>query len=86
MIRRQWRNDIKLDKSMLHFKAKHKGDIPSEGRSLLDMGFTVAGTRGDSSMPMEAEESAGPGSSRDDEIQQHRGSAAALTENLPPRP
>ena len=58
VIRRQWRDGIRLDKFMLHFNAKHKGDLPSEGRSLLDMGFTVAGARGDASMPMEAEESA----------------------------
>ncbi len=47
------------------------------------MGFTVAGARGDASMPMEEEESAGPGSSRNDEIQHPRGPVAALNENLP---
>jgi hypothetical protein len=31
---------IRLDKLLKYFKAKHKGEIPSEGNSRLDMGFT----------------------------------------------
>ena len=36
------RDGIRLDKFMSHLKAKHKAHIPTEGRSLLEMGFTVS--------------------------------------------
>jgi hypothetical protein len=38
--RKQVKDGIRLNKLMKHFKAKHKGEISSEGRSLLAMGFT----------------------------------------------
>ncbi len=60
VIRRQWRDGIRLDKFMLYFKAKHKGDILAEGRSVLDIGFTEARARVNAYMAMEAKESAGP--------------------------
>ena len=42
LTRRQVRDVIRLDKSMLHFTAsKHRGEMPTEGKSLLDMGFTI---------------------------------------------
>ncbi len=40
--RRQARDDIRLDTFMSHFKAKHKAQIPTEGKSLLEMGFTIS--------------------------------------------
>ena len=38
--RRHARDVIRLDKFLENFKAKHKENVPSEGRSLLDIGFT----------------------------------------------
>jgi hypothetical protein len=44
MTRRQVQDGIRLDRLMLHFKAKHTGEFPSKGISLLDMGFTLHNT------------------------------------------
>ncbi len=35
--RRHVKDGIRLDKLSQHFKAKHKGHLPSEGMSLLDI-------------------------------------------------
>jgi hypothetical protein len=52
LTRRQAGDGIRLDKFMSHFKAKHKADIPTEGRSLLDMGFTISVAHEDGSLPL----------------------------------
>ncbi len=44
---RQAKGGIWLDKFLQHFKKIHKGDMPSEGMSLLDMGFTSDSVRPD---------------------------------------
>ncbi len=53
LTRRQARDGIRLDKLMSHFKAKHKAHRPTEGRSLLDMGFTVSVAREVDSLPLD---------------------------------
>ena len=39
---KQVRDGIRLDHLLAHIKKKHKGHMPSEGRSLLDLGFTLS--------------------------------------------
>jgi hypothetical protein len=39
---KQVNQGIRLDMLMIHYKGKHRDAFPSEGRSLLDLGFTVA--------------------------------------------
>ena len=55
LTRRQARDGIHLDKFMSDFKVKHKAHIPTEGMSLLDMGFTVSDGREACSVPLEEE-------------------------------
>jgi hypothetical protein len=62
LTRKQIRDGIRLDHLRDHYMKKHKRDAPSEGRSLLDMGFTRAGGSGAAGLStnaeMEIEESA----------------------------
>jgi hypothetical protein len=61
--RRHVKDGIRLDKLSQHFKAKHKGHLPSEGMSLLDMGFTrgnAASTELSEDAVMETEEEGVP--------------------------
>ena len=87
--RKQAKDGIRLDKLMQHFKVQHKGDIPSEGRSLLDMGFTRDLGRLTVEMPqdaaMETEEIAEP-SSIPTRIQLRHDLVVARTEQPPSRP
>ena len=87
--RKQAKDGIRLDKLLQHFKVQHKGDIPSEGRSLLDMGFTRDLGRSTVEMPqdaaMETEEIAEP-SSIPTRIQLRHDLVVARTEQPPSRP
>ncbi len=53
LTRRQARDDIRLDNFMSHFKAKHKARLPTEDKSLLDMGFTVSVGHEAGSVPLD---------------------------------
>ena len=78
MTRRQVQDGIRLDRLMLHFKAKRKGELPSEGRSLLDMGFTLHNTPIDVDANQGIEETPGP-SSLITPVDQHRSTVVART-------
>ena len=60
LTRRQVKDDIHLDRLKLHFKAKHKGQMPTEGMSLLDMGFTLHSSPIDEDVDIETVECDGP--------------------------
>ena len=75
-----------MERLKAHYKKKHKGEIPSEGRSLLDMGFTLGARREAAAMSSDGElgnqESVTPGTST---MEQPRERVAAQTEQRPPR-
>ncbi len=60
LTRKQVNQDIRLDRLMIHYKGKHRDAFPSEGRSLLDLGFIDASAVGatsqvdDDAIPSEA--------------------------------
>ena len=74
-----------MDKLKEHYKNKHKGEIPSDGRSLLDIGFTLGARREAAAMSSDGElgdqESVIPGTSTMEKPQH----VAAQTEQRPPR-
>ena len=53
--RKQIIDGIRLDHLRDHYMKKHKHDLPSEGKSLLDMGFTRAGGSGAAGLSTYAE-------------------------------
>jgi hypothetical protein len=81
------KDGIRLDKLPQHFKAKHKGHLPSEGMSLLDMGFTrgnATSTQLSEDAVMETEEEGGPSTSPPP-MTEPRASVAARAMQPPPR-
>ena len=62
--RMQAKHGIRMDKLKTQYKRKHKGEMPSEGMSLLDLGFTLVARREDAAISsdgeLENEESATP--------------------------
>ena len=86
--RKQAKDDIRLDKLLQHFKKNHKGDMPSEGMSLLDMGFTRDVGRDTAQLShdsvMELEEEGGP-STATPPMQHLQETVAARTTQPPPR-
>ena len=70
---------------MVHLKAKHKGEMLTEGRSLLDMGFNLHFSPIVEDADIEAVELYGL-SSLTTTIEHLRESVAAQTEQPPPRP
>ncbi len=79
MPRRQVQDGIRLERLMLHFKDKHKGELPCEGISLLDMGLTLQSTPIDVDADQGTEETIGP-SSLITPVDQHRTTLAAGTD------
>ena len=45
LTRLQAKQGIRMDHIKAHYQKKHKVEMPSEGRSLLDLGFTVGARR-----------------------------------------
>ncbi len=84
MTRRQGKDGIRLGGLLLDFKAKHKGEMPIEGRSLLDMGFTLHSSPVVEDACIEIVEFDGP-NSLTTTIEHLRESVEARLERSPPR-